>query len=115
MFGGVRAAVAWRQATGRAYTDIVGADYDALEDRYIPRYGTPFGERLPAFRRLDVSASWYRVLSPHWRSVLFVSVNNILDRSNVQTLTWSRDYSERIPVRSIFNRSVYFGGTLIRQ
>ncbi len=115
MFGGVRTAIAWRQATGRPYTDIVGADYEAGDNRYIPRYGTPFGERLPAFRRFDVSASWYRVLTPHWRSVLFVSVNNILDRSNVQTMTWSRDYSERIPVRSIFNRSVYFGGTLIRQ
>lgn len=115
VFGGVHAAVAWRRATGRAYTDIIGADYDAVEDRYTPRFGTPFSERLPSFRRLDISASWYRVLTPHWRSVLFVSVNNILDRSNVQIMTWSRDYTERIPVRSIFNRSVYFGGTLIRQ
>ncbi len=115
LFGGVRAAIAWRHATGRAYTNVVGADYDAVEDRYLPRYGTPYGERLPAFQRLDVSASWYRALTPHWRSVFFVSVNNLLDRSNVQTMTWSRDYAERIPVRSIFNRSVYFGGTLIRQ
>jgi hypothetical protein len=115
VFGGVRTAVAWRQATGRAFTDVIGADYDVAEDRYTPRFGTPFGQRLPAFQRLDLSASWYRALTPHWRSVLFVSVNNILDRTNVQTMTWSEDYSRRIPVRSIFNRSVYFGGTLIRQ
>jgi hypothetical protein len=42
-------------------------------------------------------------------------VNNLLDRANLQGYTWSPDYTERLPVRSIFNRSVYFGATLIRQ
>jgi hypothetical protein len=31
----------------------------------------------------------------------------------VQSWTYSADYAERRPVRSLFNRSVYFGGTLL--
>jgi hypothetical protein len=112
---GVRVAAAWRSASGRPYTPIVGTAPDTATGRLRPRYGAPNSARLPAFRRLDLSASWYRPISPAWRSVLFVSVNNLLDRANLQGYTWSPDYTERLPVRSIFNRSVYFGATLIRQ
>ena len=47
--------------------------------------------------------------------MIYASVNNIFDRVNVQSYTYTRDYSQRIPVQSIFNRSFYFGATLIRQ
>lgn len=112
---GVRMAAAWRRATGRPYTPIVGTVPEPGTGRLRPRYGAPYSERLPDFRRLDLSASWYRPLSPAWRSVLFVSVNNLLDRRNLHGYTWSPDYRERRPVRSIYNRSVYFGATLLRQ
>jgi hypothetical protein len=111
----VRVAAAWRSATGRPYTPIVGATPEPGTGRLRPRYGPANSARLPDFRRLDLSASWYRPLSPAWRSVVFVSVNNLLDRSNLQGYTWTPDYAERVPVRSIFNRSVYFGATLLRQ
>jgi hypothetical protein len=39
-------------------------------------------------------------------------VSNVLDRTNVYQYTYNADYTRRIPVRSLFNRSFYFGGSL---
>jgi hypothetical protein len=72
-------------------------------------------ERLPDFRRLDLSISQFRPLSAGWNGVFYLSLGNVLDRDNVYAYRYSRDYSERIPIRSIFNRAVYFGATLLRQ
>jgi vitamin B12 transporter len=112
---GLRLAAAYRYATGRPYTPVVGATRHPATAEFDPQYGAPMSERLPALRRVDLSTSWYRPLTPHWQGVLYVSVNNVADRDNVQSYTYSSDYSKRIPVRSLFKRSVYFGATLIRQ
>jgi hypothetical protein len=66
----------------------------------------------PAFRRLDVSASRAMPLGARRMLVSYVSLVNVLDRRNVQQWRYSADYATRRPVRSIFNRSVYFGATL---
>jgi hypothetical protein len=112
---GVRLAVAYRDASGRPFTPVIGASFDAERDVWTPEYGAPTSERLPTFRRVDVSWSYFRPLSATLRSVVFVSVNNVFDRENVQSYRYTSDYGRRIPVRSIFNRGVYFGFTLIRQ
>jgi hypothetical protein len=112
---GWRLALAYRDATGRPYTPVTDATFDATRNVWTPVYAAPASERLPTFRRLDVSGSYFRVLSPTLRSVIFVSVNNVFDRENVQSYRYSSDYTTKIPVRSIFNRGVYFGFSLIRQ
>jgi hypothetical protein len=78
----------------------------------VPTYGAAMGERLPAFRRLDLSTSYFRQLTPGLQSVLFVSLMNMLDRENAQSFRYSPDYSRRHLVPSLFERSVYFGGTI---
>ncbi|MEP7345042.1 MAG: hypothetical protein ABI877_07240, partial [Gemmatimonadaceae bacterium] len=113
--GGLRFAGAYRSATGRPLTPVTGASYDQGRDEYTPMYGAPMSERFPGFRRFDISASWFRPLAPGWQGVVYVSMNNVFDRVNVQSYTYTRDYAERIPIQSIFNRSVYFGATLLRQ
>ena len=72
-------------------------------------------ERFPSLRRFDVSVSRFRQLTPALASVLYASVSNVFDRDNVQSWRYSRDYSRRSPVASIFNRSIYFGVSLIWQ
>ena len=71
-------------------------------------------ERLPAFRRFDISGSYYHRFSAAMQAVFYASLSNVLDRENVYGYRYSRDYRERAPVRSIFNRSLYFGASLIR-
>ena len=68
--------------------------------------------RLPDFRRLDLSTSYFRQITPRVQSVVFVSLMNMLDRNNAQRYRYNADYSRRYLVPSLFERSVYFGGTI---
>ena len=68
--------------------------------------------RLPAYARLDLSASWYRALQPGLQTVGYVALSNVLDRANTFTREYTPDYSSSFDVRSVFNRSVYFGTVL---
>lgn len=112
---GTRVGAAFRSATGRPFTPVTSAHFDPAQDLYIPQYGAAMSERLPDFRRIDLSFSQYTAFRPGWSGVFYVSLSNALDRENVYAYRYSRDYSERIPVRSIFNRAVYVGASLIHQ
>jgi hypothetical protein len=110
--GGLRASIAYRYATGRPFTPAAGGTYDAMRQVFVPAYGAPMSERLPSFRRLDFSTIYFRQLTPGLQSVVFVSLMNMLDRTNAQSYRYSPDYSRRHLVPSLFERSVYFGGTI---
>ncbi len=112
---GVRLGLSYRSATGKPYTPIVGATYDAARDLYVPTYGVPMSERFPSLRRMDISVSRFRAITPSLASVMYASVSNVFDRANVQSWKYSRDYTKREGTKSIFNRAVYFGATLIWQ
>lgn len=112
LLGGMRASIAYRYATGRPITPVASATYDATQQVYVPAYGAPLSERLPAFRRLDFSTSYFRQITPGLQSVVFVSLMNMLDRTNAQGFRYSPDYSRRFVVSSLFERSIYFGGTI---
>ena len=84
----------------------------AVAERLRTKYGAPMSERLPAFRRLDFSTSYYRQVTPGMQTVVFVSLMNMLDRTNAQQYTYNADYSRRSVVPSLFERSVYFGATI---
>jgi hypothetical protein len=111
---GLRLGVAYRSATGRPVTPVNGAQYDPQRDVYFPQYGAPMSERLPAFRRVDLSISHFGALNKYFNRVLYLSLSNIFDRENVYAYRYSRDYTTRIPVRSIFNRAIYVGASLLR-
>lgn len=107
----LEAGVAYRAATGVPFTPVVGAAFDETRGLWQPVHGAPMSERLPAYTRVDLSAS---VLQSLWRdntTVFFVSMMNSLDRPNVRQFRYSRDYSERIPLKTPFPRSIYFGVT----
>ena len=107
----ITTSAAYRHATGRPFTPVASATFDPQRSAWVPTYGAPMSERLPSFHRLDLSASILRRIGPV-QSVVFYSLSNVLDRENVHTYRYSPDYSQRIPVRSLFNRSHYFGFAL---
>jgi hypothetical protein len=104
-------SVAWRYASGKPFTPVVGATRDASRPIWIPEYGASFSERLPASERFDLAASRVMRLSSSNQLVYFVSLDNVFDRTNLYQYTYTPDYSKRIPVRSLFNRSLYVGGS----
>ncbi len=104
-------SVSLRSASGRPFTPVISARYDSARALWQPNYGAPNSERLPSFRRIDMSVSRLVPL-PHQRLlVLFAAANNLSDRKNVYEYRYDATYSTRTPVRSQFKRSIYFGGS----
>ena len=109
-FGGwLETGIAYRASTGVPFTPVEYAAFDASRGVWEPAWGPPMSERLPRYARVDLSAT---VLRSFWQdnlTVFFLSVMNSLDRSNVRAYRHSSDYSERIPLKTPFPRSIYFG------
>ena len=103
-----------RYATGRPHTPVTSATYDAVRDVYIPQYGAPMSERLPSFQRLDLSFTHLRRIAGA-NAVLYSAVSNLLDRENIHAYRYPRDYTTRIPIRSLFKRSFYVGASFTTQ
>ena len=79
---------------------------------WTPAYAAPYSERLPAAERVDLSVSRVTRLTPRTILVYFASLGNVFDRTNIYQYTYNANYSQRIPVRSLFNRSIYFGASI---
>jgi hypothetical protein len=109
---GWNASGAFRYATGKPYTPVTGATFDQTRQLWVPSYGPPFSQRLTPLQRVDLSISRFIPLSPESFLVVFASVNNLFDRVNIFEYRYSSDYTQRIPVRSLFNRSYYVGGSI---
>jgi hypothetical protein len=106
---GWNARAAWRYATGRPFTEVIGATPSPESDVWIPAYGAPFGARQPAFHRLDLSFSRLVFFGEDGLLVVFASLNNVYDRFNVLEYRWAEDYSQRFPVRDSSQRRVFVG------
>jgi hypothetical protein len=109
---GWNASGAVRYATGKPFTPVAGATFDQSRSIWVPHYGAGYSERLPPLRRVDLSLSKFTRLSPQTFLVLFASVNNLFDRVNIYDYRYNPDYTQRIPIRSLFNRSFYVGGSV---
>ncbi len=90
-------SLTYRYTTGKPYTP-------ALDDWN--------GARLPAMQRLDVSFSRLFPIRAEGLLVLYASVSNLLDRTNIYGYIYSPDYSERTELKSTHGRNVYFGFSL---
>jgi hypothetical protein len=105
-------SMAWRYATGKPFTPVTGATFDVQDHVWTPQYAAPSSERLPPEKKFDVAVSRVTRIAGNNQLVYFFSLDNVLDRTNIYEYTYPADYSRRIPVRSLFNRSVYFGASL---
>ena len=65
-----------------------------------------------AEKKFDVAISRVTRISGNNQLVYFFSLDNVFDRTNLYEYTYTSDYSRRIPVRSLFTRSLYFGASL---
>jgi hypothetical protein len=72
--GSITGGAAFRYASGRPFTPVVGATRSADGAAWTPQHGAPGSDRLPAFGRLDLSASWFRAAGPHLQLVGYVPV-----------------------------------------
>lgn len=107
----VSVSAAWRHAAGRPFTPAIGATPTAAG--YEPIWGPINSERIPAYRRADLSVSHTRTIG-RAMVVMFGAVDNLGGRRNFFEYAYSDDFSVRRPVASASPRSVYVGVSIIR-
>lgn len=108
-----KAGLSWRSASGKPFTEITGATYDAGRQVYTPTFGSPFAAKLPEYQRLDFSMTGVAWGNKRLLTAWYLSVSDVLGRANVSDYTYSADYRVRSVIPNTFNRSVYIGMSLL--
>lgn len=89
-----------RYTSGPLRTPIVGAVYDVNGNYYYPIQGAQFSERLPDFFQLDVRID-KRFVFQDWMLAIYLDVQNVTNRGNVEGLINAYDYSATTPVTGL--------------
>lgn len=103
-------------SSGRPYTPVTGASYDAVRDLWRPVYAEDNAGRLPAYNRLDLRLT--RLFSmPKGLGlpasnvcVAYCEGLNVLGIRNVLDYTYNADYSQRHGEDSYFSRRMLVAG-----
>jgi hypothetical protein len=111
---GWHVGIAQRLATGRPFTEVGSAAYDSVAQVFVPQYGAPYADRLPAYRRVDIAISRARTLGGGRFLVIFGAIQNPFNTVNISSYTWTPDYRTRVPVRSAVNRTLFIGANLVQ-
>jgi TonB family protein len=89
-----------RVASGYPRTAVVGASYDAQHDLYQPIFGPQNQLLIPFFFQLDARVA--KRFKFRWSELeLYLDVQNITNRSNVEELVYNHDYSLRGYITSL--------------
>lgn len=87
--------------SGRPYTPIAGAIYQAECDSYSPVGGEPRSERMPLFHQLDLRIDKTWTVRRLVRFNLYLDVMNIYYAKNAEFYFYSFDYSRRYPINGL--------------
>jgi len=82
-----------RYTSGPLNTPNIGSIYDANGNYYYPLFGKQWSRRLPDFFQLDVRID-RRFVFERWMLALYVDVQNVTNRSNVEGVTSNYDYTK---------------------
>jgi len=83
-----------RYTSGALSTPYVGALYDANGNYHFPLFGTPNSRRLPDFFQLDVRLD-KRFVFKDWMLALYLDVQNVTNRRNVEAVSYNYDYTQQ--------------------
>jgi hypothetical protein len=83
----------FRFASGLPRTPVVGAFYDAKDDRFDPEFGAQNSDRLPSFWELDVRVDRRFALGRAARAVVYFEALNVTGHANAEDYAYSADYS----------------------
>lgn len=94
----------YKIATGRPFTPIIGSNLVESKDIYEPIYGATNSDSYPTYQRLDTRLSYYTSFFSNKFSIVYLEVLNILNISNLNSYTYSKDYLTKEKVESFFGR-----------
>lgn len=87
--------VRFRYATGLPRTPVVGAFYDAKDDRYQPILGAQSSTRLPDFWQLDLRIDRSFALGDSGKLLFYVEGLNVTNRTNGEEYAYDATYTRR--------------------
>jgi hypothetical protein len=90
----------FRYVTGNPATPTSAAIFLSDYDVYLPIAGAPFSTRMPDFNQLDLRID-KRFVFPLWVLSIYVDVQNVYNRANVEGYATSYDYSRQVPVTGL--------------
>ncbi len=90
-----------RYASGLPRTEVVGAYYDARDDRFDPRFGRQNAIRLPDFVQLDAQIDRAFVLGNRLRVTALLDIQNVTNQQNAEELAYRYDFKERQYIRGL--------------
>jgi TonB family protein len=90
----------FRLISGNPITPVGGSVYNASLDRYQPTYGAINSARLPMFHQLDVRVD-KRWVFPRWMFNLYLDIQNIYNRPNVEDFDYNFDFSRSNPQQGL--------------
>lgn len=97
----------FRVASGVPYTPVTGTR--SAPGGAVPVYGPINSKRVPAYQRLDLSFSRPVGIFREALSLIYLGINDVLDRRSFFRFVYSEDFSQRRPARTSFGRTFYFG------
>lgn len=89
-----------RYTSGPLTNDIKGAIYDANGNYFVPLTDFTYTRRLPDFFQLDVRVD-KRLVFREWMLALYLDVQNVTNRANVEAVVNSYDYSQEAYLRGL--------------
>ncbi len=79
----------WVYATGNAQT--LPVSYYIIDNTIITEWGERNSWRMPAYHRLDLSATWYFIEKKRWKGNLNFSVYNVYNRMNPYFINFEQE------------------------
>jgi hypothetical protein len=108
--------VKFNYASGRPYTPVTGATYDAGRATWLPVYAERNSGRLPEYNRLDVRLTRlfhvgrFMGLPASGVCAAFIEGLNVLGKRNALDYYYNKDYSQTYVSESYFSRRLLVGG-----
>ena len=93
-------AARWRYVTGSPTTPFDGGVFNVDTYEYEPVPGKVNSARFEDFHQLDLRVD-KRWIYDTWKLNLYLDVQNLYNRSNVEGYQYNFDYSERVPSQGL--------------
>jgi hypothetical protein len=100
----------YKYATGRPYTEIIGAEYHPEQRVHEPIKAATNEARHQNYKRLDLRLTHLSKFFGDNFAAFYVEGLNILNIENIFGYNYSQDYSERKDIRSYFGRRLVVVG-----
>ncbi len=104
--------MAWLFRQGVHYQPLSSTQFDSNLNVFQPFY-QPLNqqERLPNYSIIDLNVSRVFMLSENSNLIAFTSMSNLLNRENVRSVNYNRDYTE--PFNNLFSQRTFFFGVVL--